>query len=440
MASNGSANGQAQIPAIAIQSDSDAEVRDPNHRVGTNASPLSSSAASSTPPSSSTPSSGPPHSLLTAQQPGKPHGSYSLDVPRAVSPAHSDNGTVTVPPSPTISERSYQPQTTVLLRGNDPASRDGLSSLGLLDAKEAGDNRHMRKGSAATFSSTVGSAEDGTEPDHSNLLVPGSLGRDRSHSAATDADARSGRTSVTISPPSGAGSPPESPVGGAGKLGFGRRHGKDKERKGSKAEGEPKGKGDSKAGDGAAGGESPADSNAGPVQLDAADEANLDMTPFEGAYTPYTLAMLVDPKNLEKLTELGGADGIVRALGSDAKRGLSIAAGAVGGDHAAKQNEMGLSLVRSKSREHDLEKGDGEKKAAVPPSPGNGSASGEDDPNRPRSFGATLDDRHRVYGKNILPGKKSKTLLQLMWIALKDKVLVSCARWAVLLRSFCFSD
>ena len=40
-------------------------------------------------------------------------------------------------------------------------------------------------------------------------------------------------------------------------------------------------------------------------------------------------------------------------------------------------------------------------------------------------FPATLDERRKVYGQNVLPHKPLKSLLALMWIALKDKVLVS---------------
>ncbi|ETW83423.1 P-type ATPase [Heterobasidion irregulare TC 32-1] len=35
-----------------------------------------------------------------------------------------------------------------------------------------------------------------------------------------------------------------------------------------------------------------------------------------------------------------------------------------------------------------------------------------------------MDVRKRVYGDNVLPGRKSKSLLLLMWLALKDKVLI----------------
>jgi P-type Ca2+ transporter type 2C len=45
---------------------------------------------------------------------------------------------------------------------------------------------------------------------------------------------------------------------------------------------------------------------------------------------------------------------------------------------------------------------------------------------------ASLADRRRVYGGNTLPERKSKSLLQLMWTAMKDKVLVLLAIAAVI--------
>ena len=56
----------------------------------------------------------------------------------------------------------------------------------------------------------------------------------------------------------------------------------------------------------------------------------------------------------------------------------------------------------------------GEKGKAVEKSPHEGGA-----------YGGSVEDRQRGYGSNILPARKSKSLLQLMWLALKDEVLVS---------------
>ena len=41
------------------------------------------------------------------------------------------------------------------------------------------------------------------------------------------------------------------------------------------------------------------------------------------------------------------------------------------------------------------------------------------------AYEATIEDRQRICGQNILPRRQSKSLLLLMWLALQDKVLVS---------------
>ena len=62
----------------------------------------------------------------------------------------------------------------------------------------------------------------------------------------------------------------------------------------------------------------------------------------------------------------------------------------------------------------------GEKGKAVEKAPHGGDA-----------YSGSLEDRKRVYGSNILPARKSKSLLQLMWLALKDKVLVSTSHFDI---------
>jgi len=106
---------------------------------------------------------------------------------------------------------------------------------------------------------------------------------------------------------------------------------------------------------------------------------NTDPTPF--AFKPYALAALLDPKTLKDLNTMGGLEGICTGLGTNPARGLSA--------HSLGQGA-----------------GDGEK------SGGEG------------AFAASLSDRQRVYGTNSLPTRPSKSLLQFMWLAFKDKVLV----------------
>ena len=96
------------------------------------------------------------------------------------------------------------------------------------------------------------------------------------------------------------------------------------------------------------------------------------------AFRPYALAAMLDPKELSALGDLGGTSALLAGLGTDASQGLS-------------------------------------------PGPGHDRAEGEEGRG---AFGADLEERRRVYGPNVLPQRVSKSLLQLMWLALKDKVLV----------------
>lgn len=117
------------------------------------------------------------------------------------------------------------------------------------------------------------------------------------------------------------------------------------------------------------------------------DKDTTDPAPFKEK--PSRLAMLVDPKSLEELEKMGGVQGLLEGLGVDPKKGLPTA-----------------------SHGHDEEKGAPRSGSAMPG--GNGG-----------QWTAQLEHRQEVYGKNELPGRKSKNIFQLMWIALKDKVLVS---------------
>ncbi len=57
--------------------------------------------------------------------------------------------------------------------------------------------------------------------------------------------------------------------------------------------------------------------------------------------------------------------------------------------------------------------------------PGSGGGAGGERPQYDSSaYAASLDDRRGVYGPNAIPARKSKSLLQLMWLALTDRVLV----------------
>ena len=133
-----------------------------------------------------------------------------------------------------------------------------------------------------------------------------------------------------------------------------------------------------------------------PPSKEAPAHENLDPSKDTSDPTPFQikalhLASLVDPKNLKELEKMGGADGLIAALGSDATKGLQFDDGAV--KEKAGEREVGGDV------QHEM--------GVV------------------RSVKATIEDRQRVYGCNAVPSRKSKSLLMLMWLAFKDKILVS---------------
>lgn len=118
------------------------------------------------------------------------------------------------------------------------------------------------------------------------------------------------------------------------------------------------------------------------------DNDTTDPTPF--AEKPSRLAMLVDPKSLSDLEKIGGINGLMQGLGVDKQKGMLV-----GADEA--QTAEG-GAPRSST---DVERRSG------------------------KQWSASMEQRRGVYGKNDLPIRPSKSLLYLMWLAFKDKVLVS---------------
>ncbi|KAG8977974.1 hypothetical protein FRB90_008629, partial [Tulasnella sp. 427] len=110
-----------------------------------------------------------------------------------------------------------------------------------------------------------------------------------------------------------------------------------------------------------------------------------DPTPY--GFRPNALANLIanNAKDLDALEQMGGIDEVIRGLGSDRTRGLSAEATAPGGDDHHHQQPS-------------------------------------DKPTD--AFSAPLGVRQRIYGRNVLPTRPPKSLWLLMWLALKDKVLI----------------
>ncbi|KAI0368013.1 calcium-translocating P-type ATPase [Pilatotrama ljubarskyi] len=181
--------------------------------------------------------------------------------------------------------------------------------------------------------------------------------------------------------------------------------------------------------------------------VDLTQDEGIDSGPFP--FKPYQLASLVDPKNLDLLREFGGVRGLLKGLGTHRKRGLSAKAlgktvdtsqhassapHAQGDGRPGAGDEPGAGQGASQRHDRSPETGAGDVPKLVVTGPGGEDGGGapidatasrddldeEDGP----TYEANLEERRRVFGDNTLPTRKTKSLLQLMWLALKDKVLV----------------
>lgn len=337
-------------------------------------------------------------------------GRTSLDVPNSpTGSSWGSEGSTHVPPSPTLSTRSsvqFVQPTSLSLRDNHPTERSGYSSLGLLVPGNG--NGHGRKSSVT--STLDGSTED-TEPD-SHSIGMATLAASPSPTHTHFETSSVGGTTVHERSPSRS-----------------QDHKKKVDSEGEEhAEGEPEA-------------ERPA--------LDLSQDEEIDAAPF--AFKPYHLASLVDPKNLPALRQMGGVQGLLRGLGTHRKHGLSSAGAASSSRHGDSSAGLGKTAQGDgrpgagssgagvgASQRHDRSPDDtpleavpgivvtGDDGHAEDAKLGDLEAAEEADVSSD-AYGATMEDRHRVYGQNVLPTRKTKSLLQLMWLALKDKVLVSTA-------------
>ncbi|KAF4991900.1 hypothetical protein FDECE_13866 [Fusarium decemcellulare] len=134
------------------------------------------------------------------------------------------------------------------------------------------------------------------------------------------------------------------------------------------------------------------------------DLFQVENNPF--AFSPGQLSKLINPKNLAAFVALGGLPGLEKGLRTDSRAGLSV-------------DEKKLS--DTVSFEDATATSPASYTSAKPPLPDHSDAQ----PAQPASHGEEgFTDRKRVYGPNRLPEPKSKSFLELAWIALQDRVLI----------------
>jgi len=130
----------------------------------------------------------------------------------------------------------------------------------------------------------------------------------------------------------------------------------------------------------------------------------VDPSPFK--VRPSELARLLDPKSLKALSALGGVDALLEGLATHWICGLMIVS------RGSPDSRPGASQRHDQMDEHPLST-----IAVTAPH-----VISQDEENFDPHL-ASLSERRRVFGENVLPQRATKSLLALMWLALKDKVL-----------------
>ena len=318
----------------------------------------------------------PPPDLLSPYPPLPSSSTHrsSLDLTRSPSPSltcvsSNDAGSFAHPPSPTLSTQSSVHFTTSLaLRDNRPEERSGISSLQLLSPSAIDRTAHRRMGSF-TSSHDGHSSINETEADHG----PNAFNLSPIRRPKSDA------TSLTIAS--------HAHFDESSKLH--KRLSDDDTPTQIQQEQPP---------------------NSPPLQ-----DAPLDLGPF--SFDPDRLASLLDPKDLDGLQRLGGTIAILEGLGTHPTRGLlldpgrpplaspSAREGASHGPDPHVHNTLPTAADQSQRDSYSTPRA-------------------SDVHKQPDPHTASLADRKAVYGENILPHRPTTSLLGLMWLALKDKVLV----------------
>jgi P-type Ca2+ transporter type 2C len=341
------------------------------------------------------------------------------------SPSHaSDNSSLPLPPSPTlsaISSGSVRWANSTVLRDNNPEEHDGSSSYLAPPA-----HGHRRKGSIGTVSSVGTSSSTEQYPDDSSSFRLSPLRSAHSDVMST----LPSPTHTHVDTTSDAGSRPSSVTG------FFKNSMRRVRRPSSSRSRETDAGSDMTQNDGQKGDNTDVKRKgtelARPAVLDLKQEADLDVYPF--TFKPLQLASLVDPKSLETLESMGGVGALLRGLGTHPSHGLGTESETPLA-HLASPDPTLQSFTVSHATEEGPPKPDimitspaGEPRG-VQSTVGVGGGSGASLPSEfqysEEVYRTSIEDRQRIFGQNVLPRRPSKSLLQLMWLALKDKVLVS---------------
>ncbi|CAJ0829381.1 10728_t:CDS:2, partial [Entrophospora sp. SA101] len=133
------------------------------------------------------------------------------------------------------------------------------------------------------------------------------------------------------------------------------------------------------------------------------------------AYTPASLYKFVDPKDLSYLYNIGGLDGLLLGLHTNEKSGLVD----------IKENLKERDSLNPITLEEILKEQQKEP-------PANDEEEEKNESHNLYQLNHNFDvsedspfyERIRIFGKNVLPEKKAKTIFELMWMAMKEQILI----------------
>jgi hypothetical protein len=147
----------------------------------------------------------------------------------------------------------------------------------------------------------------------------------------------------------------------------------------------------------------------------------------------------ISTKSFETLGGMDCAGALLRGLGTHPTHGLSTGTG-VSSTHLASPDLI-LQILTSRATDNDLLKPG----ITITPPAGElqglqrtvslGGSSGVSLPGVPAAlqssesvYRASIEDRRRIFGQSFLPRRPNMSLLQIMWLVLNDKALVSSKR------------
>ncbi|KAL5336921.1 hypothetical protein BJX70DRAFT_258312 [Aspergillus crustosus] len=144
------------------------------------------------------------------------------------------------------------------------------------------------------------------------------------------------------------------------------------------------------------------------LQPDPGHEADFEVENNNFAFSPGQLNKLLNPKSLGAFYALGGLAGLAKGLRTDVRSGLSL---------DEKELDGSVSFNQATAPNNS----DSVPKPADDPSP---PAPSRTNTTPVKQDGNSYYDRKRVFGPNQLPEKKTKSILELAWLAYNDKVLI----------------